>query len=169
MKGRILTFLILLAGLSSCFKEPDFALSPVIEYENYTSDIRLDAFLGATKDSVVVTLHFQDGDGDLGLDEESKAIAQKTDDFNFIVRSFRKVSGQFEEYVPSFPYSGYFPQLKLDEKPGPIEGTLSYSFPSFIHAFTPKKDTVKFEIQIKDRAGNISNAVETDEIILNRL
>ncbi len=168
MKIKIISFLLVSVSLVSCFKEPEFSLTPSIEFDNYTSDIRLDAFLGATKDSVVVTVRFQDGDGDLGLDEESKREAQKTDDFNYLVRPFRKVNGTFQSFVPGVPFSGYFPQLKLDEKPGPIEGTLGYTI-EFIHAFTPKRDTVKFEIQIKDRAGNLSNTVETDEIILNRI
>jgi hypothetical protein len=168
MKGRITGFLIICVLLSSCFKEPEFALSPVISYEKYTSDILLDPFLGATKDSVVVTIHFRDGDGDLGLDVEGMSRARETDDYNFIVKSFRKRGGVFSEYIPADPPSGFFPQLKLDEKPGPIEGFLSYTM-DFIHAFTPKRDTVKFEIQIKDRAGNLSNVTETEEIILNRL
>ncbi len=153
---------------TSCFKEPDFALTPVISFDSITSDIRLDQFIGSTKDSVVVSIKFQDGDGDLGYNETQKAVAQNKDDFNYIVRSFRKKNGKFEGFETLIPLSGYFPSLKIDSKPGPIEGTLSYTI-EFFHAFTPKKDTLKFEIQIKDSAGNLSNVATSDEIVLNQI
>jgi hypothetical protein len=66
------------------------------------------------------------------------------------------------------PLSGYFPLLKIDEKPGPLEGTLSYTI-QFFHSFTRKNDTLRFDIQIKDRAGNLSNVTETEPIIVNTL
>jgi hypothetical protein len=153
---------------TSCFKEPDFALSPEISFDSITSQIRLDQFIGATKDSVVVTIKFQDGDGDLGYNENQKGIAQETDDFNYLVKSYRRKNGKFEFFEPLIPLSGYFPSLKTDSKPGPIEGTLSYTI-EFFHSFTPKDDTLKFDIQIKDSAGNLSNVATSEEIVLNQI
>jgi hypothetical protein len=166
--GKIVVFISFILVATSCFKEPEFSLTPEISFDSITSDIRLDQFIGATKDSVVVSIKFQDGDGDLGYNESQKSIAQKNDDFNYIVRSFRKKKGKFEAFVPLIPLSGYFPSLKTDNKPGPIEGTLSYTI-EFFHSFTPKKDTLKFEIQIKDSAGNLSNVATSDEIVLNQI
>ena len=64
------------------------------------------------------------------------------------------------------PYSGYFPRLKTDGKVGPIEGTIDYSI-DFPQPFTPVKDSLKFQVTIKDRAGNISNTAESSVIVLN--
>jgi hypothetical protein len=166
--GKIVLFISFVFLMTSCFKEPEFSLSPEISFDSISSSIRLDQFIGATKDSVVVTIKFQDGDGDLGYNETQKTIAQESDNFNYIVRSFRKKNGKFNLYEPLIPLSGYFPSLKMDDKPGPIEGTLSYTI-EFFHAFTPKKDTLKFEIQIKDAAGNISNVATSEEIVLNQI
>lgn len=166
--GILLLFLALSMGFSSCFKEPDFSFTPTIEYRDFSKDILLDKFLGANKDSIVINVKFQDGDGDLGLGEEDKANAQKTDDFNYIIQPYRMKNGVFVPFKPLVPLSGYFPLLKLDEKPGPLEGTLSYTI-QFYHSFTPKNDTLRFDIQIKDRAGNLSNVTETEPIIVNTI
>ena len=165
---RLLYFLFVCDGLSSCFKEPDFSMTPQIEFADITKQVRLDQFIGATKDSVVISIKFQDGDGDLGLSETEKEVAQATDDFNYLIQPLRKRRGVFQAYTPLLPYSGYFPQLKNDGKPGPIEGNLLYKV-EFFHSFTPKNDTLKFEIQIKDRAGNISNKIETRELVVNQI
>jgi hypothetical protein len=113
-----------------------------------------------------LTVKFQDGDGDLGLNEKEKTTAELKNDFNYIIRIFRKKKGVFTEFKPSVPYSGYFPRLKADGKIGPIEGTIDYSI-DFPQPFTPVKDSLKFQITIKDRAGNISNTTESSVIVLN--
>jgi hypothetical protein len=166
--GLLLLFLALSFGISSCFKEPEFSFTPAIEYRDFSKDILLDKFIGANKDSIVINVHFQDGDGDLGLGEEAKADAQQIDDYNYIIRPYRMKNGIFEPYEPLLPLSGYFPLLKLDEKPGPLEGTLSYTI-QFFHSFTPKNDTLRFDIQIKDRAGNFSNITQTEPIVVNTI
>jgi hypothetical protein len=150
----------------SCYKEPSFALQPNIEFQGIQKEVRIDVFTAANKDSVVIGVKFQDGDGDLGLAENEKSIAQQNNDYNYLVKTFRKKNGVFAQANSLISLSGYFPRLKNDDKVGPIEGILYYTV-EFPHPFTPKNDTLKFEIQVKDRSGNISNAVETDEVVLN--
>ncbi len=162
----LLFFVVAGLSVASCYREPSFSLQPEIEFSRIEKFIRIDQFTTARKDSVVISVKFRDGDGDLGLNTEEITKAQQTNDFNYIIRSFRRVRGNFTEYESLVPISGFFPRLKDDGKTGPIEGTLSYSM-NFEHAFTPKKDTVKFMIQLKDRSGNLSNSVESEQIILN--
>ena len=155
-------------GLQSCYQEPEFSLVPEITFRSIEKEIRVDQFTGANKDSVIITLDFQDGDGDLGLSETEKAAAELRGDYNYVVRVFRQRNGVFQEFNPGIPYSGYFPQFRSDGRLGPIEGILSYSI-DFPHPFTPRRDSLKFEIFIKDVAGNVSNTIETDVIVLNDL
>jgi hypothetical protein len=160
-------FILLVSGfLMSCYKEVSFDVKPAIEFKSLKKEIRIDQFAGSKKDSVVLTIKFQDGDGDLGLNEKEKTAAELTNDFNYIIRIFRKKKGVFAEFVPDVPYSGYFPRLQADGKTGPVEGTIDYSI-DFPHPFTPVKDSLKFEITIKDRSGNVSNTTESDVIVLN--
>lgn len=165
---KVSGFIILLAIglLIGCYKEVSFDVKPAIEFKTLKKEIRIDQFAGSKKDSVILTIKFQDGDGDLGLNEKEKTTAEQKNDFNYIIRIFRKKKGVFTEFIPSVPYSGYFPRLKTDGKVGPIEGTLDYSI-DFPHPFTPVKDSLKFQVTIKDRAGNISNTTESDVIVLN--
>ena len=167
-KWVILGFVSSLVCLQSCYQEPEFSLVPEITYRSIEKEIRVDQFTGANKDSVIITLDFRDGDGDLGLNETEKAAAELRGDYNYVVRVFRKRRGVFQEFSPGIPYSGYFPQLRTDGRLGPIEAVLSYSI-DFPHPFTPRRDSLKFEIYIKDLAGNVSNTVETDVIVLNDL
>lgn len=163
---KMLVLFAIALGATSCYKEPSFALQPNIEFSNIEKEVRIDLFTGANKDSVVIGLKFQDGDGDLGLSENEKSVAQVNEDYNYLVKSFRKTKGTFVETSNLIPLSGYFPRLKNDEKVGPIEGLLYYTV-EFPHPFTPKNDTLKFEVRVKDRSGNVSNPVETEEIVLN--
>jgi hypothetical protein len=64
-------------------------------------------------------------------------------------------------------------QLRPDQKPGPIEGSISYST-QFVYAFykgysplfTEFNDTLKFQIYIKDKAFQQSNTIETEPVII---
>lgn len=156
-------------AFSGCYKEPEFSATPQIEFESIGKQVRIDQFSGANKDSVVIAVKFQDGDGDLGFNNEEISEAIPNANYNYVVRSFRKVRGSFVEFnnkEDEIPYSGFFFRLKNDDKIGPIEGTLRYSI-DFPHPFTPKRDSVQFQITLKDRAGNMSNTVETETIVLN--
>ena len=165
---KVSVFIIfgVMALLSGCYKETTFDVTPSIAFKELRKEIRIDAFTGSKKDSLILTIDFQDGDGDLGVNEKEKAAAEVKSDYNYIIRLFRKKKGVFTEFIPAVPYSGFFPRLKSDGKLGPIEGTLDYSV-DFPHPFTPKKDSLKFQVIIKDRAGNISNTAESSLIILN--
>ncbi|MCP9753898.1 hypothetical protein EGI26_01820 [Lacihabitans sp. CCS-44] len=165
----LIFFGLAILALSSCYKEPDFSMTPNIEFASITKDIRLDQFTGAKKDSIIVSVKFQDGDGDLGFNAEEIGSKVPQTDYNYVVKSFRKTKGVFTQFNTFETLSGFYPRLKTDDKIGPIEGTLRYRI-EIETAFWPvKKDTVKFEVYIKDRAGNKSNTVETTPIVLNQL
>lgn len=158
--------LALMCLLVSCYESPNFDLKPNIEFKSLRKEIRLDAFSGSKKDSVIISISYQDGDGDLGLNETEKATAVLKNDYNYLIKIFRKKKGVFTEVIQDVPYSGYFPRLKSDGKIGPIEGSIDYSI-DFPQPFTPVKDSLKFQVTIKDRVGNISNTVESSVIVLN--
>jgi hypothetical protein len=164
---------LLLLTVVACIKEPDFSDVPSItalpfEHRILSSPDRLGNRV--LRDSVVFQIGFQDGDGDLGI--TSDEYAGKGDPKlkglnNYVVRVFRKVGSTYKEVFPQVSYTSYFPPLKPDGKKGPIEGTLRFS-QTFYQDFTQplRKDTLKFQIKIIDRALHESNPVETDTIMV---
>ncbi|MFN8353810.1 MAG: hypothetical protein U0Y10_05180 [Spirosomataceae bacterium] len=171
MKKYILSGVVL-AGLSvaiwGCIKEPDFSTTPYITFQSIRKIVATDAFSQGKKDSLIVTVFFQDGDGDLGMTQtefqDAKSPLKGIN--NYEIKAFRSKNGVFSEIVLSPPLGGFFPPLRTDGKTGAIEGNLDYSF-DFLQSFTPKRDTLRFEIRIRDRKLNYSNWVKTDPVVLN--
>lgn len=159
-----------------CKKQPDFSLTPFIEFENVT---RLEAMdgLGNTVDTVVVSIRFQDGDGDLGV-EPSDFFNPKYADFadptgkflNYYIVFERKNGAQYNEIMTSLAVDGTILPLIGYEEVGPIEGVLNYGFllnprSALRSGFSPN-DTVRFRVSIVDRALNVSNQITTSDVVL---
>lgn len=150
--------------LSGCLSIPDYPDTPQIEFYDISSTPSVDQNTGGYKDSVVISIKFKDGDGDLGYTQSEIDSLRNTSNYNYVVNQFRKVSGEYVPYVPIEPYSGYFFQIS-NEKPGPLEGIIHYNGVQIYHSFYPfPKDSIRFEVYIKDRAGNISNTITTDPV-----
>lgn len=175
----ILVIIVLSIGLLSCLKEPEWSTVPSISFEKIQKITKIsnDGFGGKAKiDSVVMTIRFQDGDGDLGITQaDIIADPAKYKDFrNFEVNVLLQKNGKFIpiNFSPSLGGLMNF-KFKADQKPGPIEGTVDYST-QFVYAFykgysplfTEKNDTLKFQIYIRDNALQTSNVVETAPIVI---
>ncbi len=156
--------------LGGCFSVPEFPLTPEIEFDRISSVPRLDQTIGAYKDSIVISVKFKDGDGDLGYEQrEIDSLRQRGGGQNFIIKQFRKDKGKYVEYIPLDPLPLYFHRLSSD-KPGPLEGIIHYNGVQLLHSFYPyARDTIRFEVYIKDRAGNTSNTVVTDSVVVRTL
>src|SRR6187551_1105911 len=60
-------FVIILTGATACFNPPEFPVEPQIEFESVKYKEYGTAFDGEA-DSLILSLTFKDGDGDMGLD-----------------------------------------------------------------------------------------------------
>jgi hypothetical protein len=177
-------FILLLLGMvvsavgCELITGPDFDVIPKIEPRPSKVFYNIiDSRLGNRVDSVIVVLHFEDGDGDLGLTSEDRQSNPKFQQnnadgtpnryyYNYFARVFRKVNGEFVDANAGVPFSGAFPPLKPDGKPGPIEGELEYSLLFPLSSSQPN-DTLRFEIQIVDKELHESNIILTDPIVVN--
>src|SRR5688572_26799642 len=74
IKG-LATFVLLCVVLGACFNPPEFSVVPNIRYESVIFKENPNPVL---KDSLVIIINFQDGDGDLGLD-----VKQTDDPYHF--------------------------------------------------------------------------------------
>jgi hypothetical protein len=148
-----------------CIEPPDFDNTPAISSPSVTSYPAFDDFSQIPKDSLVLSVRFQDGDGDLGLsvDERTKDSVKYRDWGNYELKTYKFVNGKFEYVDLAVLGKLFFPRLKTDDKKSPLEGKLDFS-QSFLRTRNAKMTPVKFSIRIRDRALKVSNMVETDTI-----
>ena len=172
------SFLICLPFLLwACVQTPDYSSTPSITFDRIQKFTVNDAFLGK-KDSVVITLFFTDGEGDLGINAATiKADSLllknyktqfKEDYYNYLLTTFRSRKGNFVDISSSslVQQNGRFPRLRPDGRTGATDGYLDYSI-DIPASFSPKNDTLRFEIKIRDRAFNTSNKIVTNYVVLN--
>lgn len=154
--GILLVFSVI--GLSSCVKEKDFPIIPVIEFKNYYAYGR---------DSADCTIKFKDGDGDIGSYGSDSSMAFKmkylykgTDNL-FHPYDYDNTDSIFDTLF----YSYRVPNLTPDGQYKALDGEIMAKLRA-APIYAPMHHVVKFEITLTDRAGHVSNTVSTDEINL---
>lgn len=170
---NIFAVLVLVLAILGCTQKPNFPLEPSIGYTGISKTRVEDKFSSTAtnkvfRDSVSISIDFRDGNGDLGVNEAEKAKLTEKGEYNYIVKRFVRVKGKYLEFNPIPSHSGNFITLKTGIKAGPIEGILNYAI-EFSPFKSLKSDTVKFSIQIVDRAKNLSNAIMTDSVLVYEL
>ncbi|MEN9363790.1 MAG: hypothetical protein RI903_1099, partial [Bacteroidota bacterium] len=121
----LLLSLLALMGLASCVKEPEYSMTPAITFESIQKITKTsnDGFGGKAKiDSVIMSIRFEDGDGDLGITAaEIKANSKYKDFRNFEVDVMLRKNGKFVPVTFSPKLGGLMNfQFRPDQKPGPI-------------------------------------------------
>ncbi len=164
--SKYLIFLMIpLIAVVSCHKIEQLPPEPKIEFLNFavfdTTDI-----LGNFCKGGRLSFHFEDGDGNIGLQTPD---GTESDTTNLFFTLFRKVGGVMTE-VPDndilkpsdyrIPYMERTGQNKITK--GTIEVTFLYLFYS-----EEATDTIRYDFYLKDRADNLSNTESTAEIFLS--
>ena len=158
----ILSLMIASTILSSCFKNEEYPVEPIIT--NPT--------LSLVGDSLLLTFDFTDGDGDIGLnpneleapfDEESYYY------YNLYIEYFEKddvegwVQGLDAE-DDSIVFEYRLKPIIVKGKSRGIKGTIEVYMQPYYNAASAQSDTVKYQITLIDKALNESNPLETGEI-----
>jgi hypothetical protein len=186
-----ITLLFFISSLFfACKKPPVYPETPSIEFQSVKN-------ISYTRnemkyDSLIITISFKDGDGDIGLEQKDTIRpfqriekflydSVKTDSiigfepnffyFNYHATMYIKKNGVFELFPlpdPNLNYNGRIGMLNKSTRTGPIEGTIDYAGIRIRQRNAPNPlDTIMFEIQLVDRKLNISNKIRTSEIITN--
>jgi hypothetical protein len=162
IKYLVVTIIALLL-LDSCRKIEQLPSVPHIEFTSFsifdTTDI-----LGNNSKGGRLKFHFEDGDGDLGLNPP--AINQ-TDSTNLFFTLYRKKGGKMLLAPDNDPLKPSAYRIPFMERLGQnkiLKGTISVTF---LYLFYNPSDTIKYDFYIKDRALNESNVVSTNEIVLS--
>lgn len=149
MNRTLLIFLVVLASLvvQSCKKDeeglPD--ITPSLEFVSVTP-------LSATEfsDSLVFTIHYKDGDGDLG---------ENSPDVKNLFLTDNRIGIQYEYRVQ---------QLAPDGSDVAIEGDLQVVLNTVARVDTAlAQEAVTFTIYMKDRAGHTSNSVVSPAVTIH--
>jgi len=193
MRIRYYLPILTMSFLFGCFQEPEFALEPEIVFERILIDTQTPEDEQIPRDVVTLIISFKDGDGNLGLDINGED--KDNDDFilgyqqdslgnfelqngeripiyrdNYLLNVYKKIDDSFEliEFPDGQDFSGSFPILNTSDREKALEGEIDFTFDIFFTLLPvlERGDEVKFEIQIEDRALNLSNIVETTSILI---
>ena len=158
MKALSLYTILLLVILISCTKPPDYPIEPVIEFNNYSRNFMSQGF--GPEDSIIMTIGYTDGDGDLGSDGDSLDV---------FVKDTRLDGAPLTYKLPFVPQQG---------AGNGISGEISIVLPTTCCIFPDNiappcethpsypSDILVYEVFIRDRAGHESNKVLTSEVSL---
>jgi len=102
------------------------------------------------RDSLVVLVHYKDGDGDLGFTEP--------DSLSMMVQDDRTPAADWYYIPPLAPSSAVIA----------IQGDLEIKLHNTFLLGSGSQEITKFHIKLKDRAGHWSNEVTTPQITINR-
>ena len=159
----LLLITVLILGLSSCRKIVHSSSVPSIQFSSFTIFDTTD-ILGNISKGGRLRFHFEDGDGDLGLDPPTTA---DTDSTNLFLTLYRKQGGVMlpsPDNDPLKPSSYRIPYMERLGQNKILKGTISITF---LYLFYTPADTIRYDFYIKDRALNVSNVASTSEIVLS--
>lgn len=144
-----------------CREAPDFPVEPYIEFVSLSKDTLNQGIF--QNDSLIVTFHFEDGDGDIG-----RTSQDASNNIFFIDERTGTLDNTFG--IPEIPEEG---------AGNGVEGEVRIRLYSTCCLFPPESflnpceasdvypvDTVQYRIYMKDRAGHTSNEIVTSPIIL---
>lgn len=164
-------------GLSSCLTEPSYSTTPSIAFNNIKHDRYI--ISNSPVDSVLITIDFQDGDGDLGVTaaEEASAANTKFRGRNYIMTPFVKnsLTGRFDSlktvrpvFVTKTAYYDRFDHISntTDNRAAPLRGTLTRRYSFTLNEEFVSNQEIRFRVSILDRALHQSNEIETSSIII---
>ncbi len=147
MVRKFLLLILPLLVLASCDDDPVFPVIPEITFLGITP-AESEQF---TTDGLQVTLRYQDGDGDLGYEGTEKTT-------NLFVTDTRAAF----ENNPARTTAYSIPNLTPETRKPSIQGQITITM--LTPPWEPTEEPCVFEIYMVDRAGNVSNVIQTDPI-----
>lgn len=146
---RLILPFLLLSALSACDTDPVFPVEPNISFVSISPEVATQF----TSDEIQIVFHYEDGDGDLGNEDD-----QVNNLFIEDTRAaFSSNPGRFTAYS--------FPSLTPDARNPSIQGNFTVTM--MTPPYESSEEPLVFKIYIVDRAGHVSNTIETTPITVN--
>jgi len=162
--SNTLIVLLLVLAAGSCKKIEQLPAEPSIEFTSFTIFDTTDILGNRTK-AGRLKFYFEDGDGNLGLNEPSRIF--DVDTTNLFFTLYRKKNGIMVEAPDNDPLRPSAYRIPYMERIGQnkiLKGTISVVF---LYMFYNRTDTIKYDFFLKDRALNESNTESTSEIVIS--
>ncbi len=163
MLQKSLLFFTVSLLVCACFKDQKYSEVPEIKFIDFSQE----------GDSAKLHFSFQDGEGDIGLsDDQIVAPYNPESKYYYNVYMVYYEKDDLSGWVVGTDINGDSIVFKNRIKPvytgkpkglkGEIIATIE---PIFYNPFSTESDTIKYKIQIIDRALHASNWIESEEII----
>lgn len=143
----------------TCRKSPCDGDKPSLEFSEFTYKLA-DAQKPQSTDTLKLFLKFTDCQGDVGIDPAD------SEEKNLHTRLYEFIGGEWVKFVPFNPADSnlLFVQIPASDKVKDgqrVEGIIEQPFGSL----RQNSDTIRFETQLFDRAGNSSEVITTPQFI----
>lgn len=147
--------------LANFTEPPNYPNQPTIEYVGVNKRSILQGSTTAARDTLIITFSFTDGDGDLGSDSTNLFLRDSRDNSLVPNRLFpipeqgsgNGVSGEITIRIPNKVAGPNICCIFPDRR-------VCQTDPRFA------RDTFSYSIQMKDRAGNLSNIIRTETLTI---
>jgi hypothetical protein len=153
-------FLISIISVGSCTKIEHISPVPSIKFNSFTILDTTD-ILGNVSKAGKLNFYFEDGDGDMGL---NNPVGGDADSTNLFFTLYRKTDGVMVPATPDdplYPSDYRIPYMVRLGQNKILRGTISVTF---MYLFASPGDTIKYDFYIKDRALQESNIASTPEL-----
>lgn len=132
----------------SCSIDPVFPEEPMIEYLDIQPRV-----VRHLQDSIVITFKFQDGDGNLGAEDESE-------DFNLVLIDSRINNGLTEAQATN---KFTLPNLSPDARNPSIQGEMTVKLDFTANTAGQTDEDFRYQIKLIDRDGNEATPINGGE------
>ncbi|MDP4664275.1 MAG: hypothetical protein NWS74_11445 [Salibacteraceae bacterium] len=151
--SKVMAAGIMLLGFCACKRETCDEPAPTLTFDTIFYQITPDA------DSLTLRTQFTDCQGDIGFENG-------TGGFDIETYLYEQINGQWILFEPDSGQNiAFFSKIPFSEKvntDNKLVGTLEQKF----GAVRQNSDTIRFETNILDRAGNKSNVVTTPTFVM---
>tara|TARA_B100000768_G_C11259869_1_gene368264 strand:+ start:1079 stop:1591 length:513 start_codon:yes stop_codon:yes gene_type:complete len=161
-RGILICVLFASFGLSGCIPDPNYPIEPEIEFLSFVVD---------ESENAVLSIHFTDGDGDLGLNQsDTLAPYCSTCEHHFNLKcEYDELRNGEWTHIPLIPAQGQVPfyyRVPRVEPSGThpaLNGTIEIAMNTWY--LQSEFDTLRFRMTLEDRDLNISNPDTTRLIV----
>ena len=160
----LLLIFIIISFVYSCKKIQQLSSVPHVDFTNFsifdTTDI-----LGNHSKGGRLRFRFEDGDGDIGLNNPTSGQPDSTNLFLTLYRIKDGVRVPAPQNDPISPSAYRIPFMERLGRDKILKGTISVTF---LYLFYTPGDTISYDFYITDRASNQSNVASTTDIVISQ-